>query len=121
MRKNFESERKDSEESFKAEMREMEDEKRDLEETVAKYGAVIDSLKEQKCAWNLELEERFEMEQARVGQQHTEDIYHPGQQLDQEREELRTQCRDRESLRSGTVLFLGLSGRLGVHPLLIPE
>ncbi|XP_052637058.1 ninein-like protein isoform X12 [Harpia harpyja] len=36
MRKNFERERKDSEESFKAEMRKMEDQKRDLEETVAK-------------------------------------------------------------------------------------
>ncbi|XP_074903054.1 ninein-like protein isoform X14 [Buteo buteo] len=36
MRKNFERERKDSEESFKAEMRKMEDHKRDLEETVAK-------------------------------------------------------------------------------------
>lgn len=32
----------------------------------------------------MEPEERFEMEQARVGQQHTEDICHPGQQLDQE-------------------------------------
>ncbi|XP_072713362.1 ninein-like protein isoform X4 [Ciconia boyciana] len=99
MRKNFERERKDSEESFKAEMCKMADRKRDLEETVAKYWAVIDSLKEQKCAWNLELEERFEMEQARVRQQHAEDIYHPGQQLDQEGEELRTQRRDRESLR----------------------
>ncbi|KAM7117531.1 ninein-like protein isoform 5-T14 [Ciconia maguari] len=99
MRKNFERERKDSEESFKAEMRKMADRKRDLEETVAKYWAVIDSLKEQKYVWNLELEERFEMEQARVRQQHTEDIYHPGQQLDQEGEELRTQRRDRESLR----------------------
>ncbi|KAM6271938.1 ninein-like protein isoform 1-T3 [Spheniscus humboldti] len=99
MRKNFERERKDSEESFKAEMCKMEDQKRDLEETVAKYWAVIDSLKEQKCMWSLELEERFEMEQARVGQQHTEDFYHPGQQLDQEGEELRMQRRDRESLR----------------------
>lgn len=121
MRKNFERERKDSEESFKVEMCKMEDQKRDLEETVAKYRAVTDSLKEQKCAWSLKLEERFEMEQATVGQQHTEDIYHPGHQLDQEGEELRMQRRDRESLRSGTVFFLGLSGRLGVHSLLIPE
>ncbi|XP_064914973.1 ninein-like protein isoform X2 [Columba livia] len=36
MRKNFERESKDSEESFKAETRKMEDQKRDLEETVAK-------------------------------------------------------------------------------------
>ncbi|XP_068273099.1 ninein-like protein [Nyctibius grandis] len=99
MRKKFERERKDSEESFKAEMRKMEDQKRDLEETVAKYWAVTESLKEQKCVWSLELEERFEMEQARVGQQHTENIHHPGQQLDQEGEELRTQHRDRERLR----------------------
>lgn len=121
MRKNFERERKDSEESFKAELRKMEDQKRDLEETVAKYWAVVDSLKEQKCVWSLDLEERFEVEQTRVGQQHTEDIYHPGQQLDLEGEELRTQRRDRERLRSGTILFVGLSRRLGVHALLIPE
>jgi len=121
MRKNFERERKNSEESFKAEMRKMEDQKRDLEETVAKYWAVTDSLKAQKSVCSLELEERFEMEQARAGQQHTEDTYRPGQRLDQEGEELRMQHGDRESLRSGAVLFLGLSSRLGVHPLLIPE
>ncbi|PKU41923.1 ninein-like protein isoform x1 [Limosa lapponica baueri] len=113
MRRNFERERKISEEGFKAEMRKMEDQKRELEETVAKYWAVIDSLEEQKCVWSLELEERFEMEQARVGQQHTKDIYYLGQQLDQEGEELRTQCRDRESLRSGTVLFLSWRTRRG--------
>ncbi|XP_074720348.1 ninein-like protein isoform X5 [Strix uralensis] len=99
MRKNFERRKKDNEESFKAGMHKMKDQKRDLEKTVAKDWAVIDSLKEQKCVWSLELEERFEMEQARVGQQHTEDIYHPGQQLDQGEEELRMQHRDRESLR----------------------
>ncbi|XP_027552808.1 ninein-like protein isoform X2 [Neopelma chrysocephalum] len=100
MQKNFEREKKDSEESFKAEMHKMEDQKRDLEETVAKYWAVISSLKEQKHMWSLELEERFEVEQARVGQPHTEDICHPGQQLDQEGEELRTQQhQDRLSLR----------------------
>ncbi|KAM6407357.1 ninein-like protein [Pluvialis apricaria] len=98
MRRNFERERKDSEESFKAEMHKMEDQKKALEETVAKYWAVIDSLKEQKCMWSLELE-KFETERARVGQQHTEDIYRPGQQLDQEGEELRMQRRDRENLR----------------------
>ncbi|XP_075269533.1 ninein-like protein isoform X2 [Opisthocomus hoazin] len=99
MRKNFERERKNSEESFKAEMRKMEDQKRDLEETVAKYWAVTDSLKAQKSVCSLELEERFEMEQARAGQQHTEDTYRPGQRLDQEGEELRMQHGDRESLR----------------------
>ncbi|XP_040453361.1 ninein-like protein isoform X4 [Falco naumanni] len=99
MRKNFERESKDSEESFKIEMHKMEDQRRDLKETVAKYWAVTDSLKEQKRLWSLEVEERFEMEQARVGQQHTEDACHPGQQLDQEGEELRMQRRDRESLR----------------------
>ncbi|XP_074786128.1 ninein-like protein isoform X2 [Athene noctua] len=99
MRKNFERMKKDNEESFKAEMHKMEDQKRDLEKTVAKDWPVIDSLKEQKCVWSLELEERFEIEQARVGQQHTEDIYHPGQQLDQGEEELRMQHRDGESLR----------------------
>ncbi|KAK2531643.1 Ninl isoform A [Columba livia] len=85
MRKNFERESKDSEESFKAETRKMEDQKRDLEETVAKYWVLIDSLKEQKCVWSLELGGRFEMEQAGVGQQHIEDFCHPGQQLDQQR------------------------------------
>ncbi|XP_040453362.1 ninein-like protein isoform X5 [Falco naumanni] len=102
MRKNFERESKDSEESFKIEMHKMEDQRRDLKETVAKYWAVTDSLKEQKRLWSLEVEERFEMEQARVGQQHTEDACHPGQQLDQEGEELRMQRRDRESLRRHT-------------------
>lgn len=82
MRKNFERERKDSEEGFRTEICKMEDQKRDLEERVAKYWAVIHHLKEQKCVWSLELGERFEVEQSRVGQQHTEDIYHPGQQLD---------------------------------------
>ncbi|XP_055667136.1 ninein-like protein isoform X4 [Falco peregrinus] len=99
MRKNFERESKDSEERFQIEVHKMEDQRRDLKETVAKYWAVTDSLKEQKRLWSLEVEERFEMEQARVGQQHTEDACHPGQQLDQEGEELRMQRRDRESLR----------------------
>ncbi|XP_055667125.1 ninein-like protein isoform X1 [Falco peregrinus] len=98
MRKNFERESKDSEERFQIEVHKMEDQRRDLKETVAKYWAVTDSLKEQKRLWSLEVEERFEMEQARVGQQHTEDACHPGQQLDQEGEELRMQRRDRESL-----------------------
>lgn len=57
MWQNFESERKDSEESFKAEMCKMEGQKRDLEETAAKYWAIINSLKEQKWEWSLELEE----------------------------------------------------------------
>ncbi|CAM9898838.1 unnamed protein product [Bubo scandiacus] len=116
MRKNFERRKKDHEESFKAGMHKMEDQKRDLEKTVAKDRAVIDSLKEQKCVWSLELEERFEMEQARVGQQHTEDIYHPGQQLDQGEEELRMQHRDRENLRGELCQLLEnslLKSRLG--------
>ncbi|XP_051469930.1 ninein-like protein isoform X2 [Apus apus] len=99
MRENFERERKDSEESFKAEMDKMEDQKRDLQETIAKYWAVIGSMKQQKCAWSLQLEESFEMEQARVGQQHPEDIYHPGQQLGQQGEEQRTHRRGRNNLR----------------------
>ncbi|XP_071596151.1 ninein-like protein isoform X2 [Heliangelus exortis] len=45
MRENFERERKDSEESFKAEMCKMEDQKRDLEETAAK-GELCSLLKE---------------------------------------------------------------------------
>ncbi|XP_030303390.1 ninein-like protein [Calypte anna] len=45
MRENFERERKDSEESFKAELCKMEDQKRDLEETVAK-GELCSLLKE---------------------------------------------------------------------------
>lgn len=118
MRKSFERERKDSEKTFKAEMHKMEDQERDLEETVAKYWAVIDSLKEQKHVWSLELE-RFKMEQARVALQHTSDVCHPEQQ--QQGEELRRQRRDRESRRSGTVLLLGLSRRVGVHPLHLPE
>lgn len=51
-------------------------------QTVANLGYNNNSLKEQKWEWSLELEERFEMEQARVEQQHMEDICHPGQYLD---------------------------------------
>lgn len=37
MRKNFERERKDSEESFRTEIHKMEDQRRDLDETLVKY------------------------------------------------------------------------------------
>lgn len=109
MRKIFERE-KDSKENVKAEMSKVEDQEEDLRETVSKYQVVTDVMKEQKGVQSLELEERFEMEPARVELQHTEDIGHPRQQLNQEGEELRTQCRNRGSLRYGGVLFLGLSG-----------
>uniref|UniRef100_A0A8B9CGJ4 Ninein like n=1 Tax=Anser brachyrhynchus TaxID=132585 RepID=A0A8B9CGJ4_9AVES len=99
MRKNFEREKKDSKKSFKAEMSKVEGQKRDLEETVAKYEAVIDGLKAQKCVRSLELEEELEMEQAGGGTQLPEDVCCPRQQLQREGEELRTQCRDREGLR----------------------
>lgn len=95
-------------------MSKVEGQKRDLEETVAKYEAVIDGLKAQKCVRSLELEEELEMEQAGGGTQLPEDVCCPRQQLQREGEELRTQCRDREGLRSGIVLFLRLSGRLGM-------
>lgn len=114
MRKNFERE-KDSKENVKAEMSKVEDQEEDLKETVSKYQVVTDVMKEQKGVQSLELEERFEMEPARVELQHTEDIGHPRQQLNQEGEELRTQCRNRGSLRYGGVLFLGLSRRQRVN------
>ncbi|XP_052532159.1 ninein-like protein isoform X3 [Tympanuchus pallidicinctus] len=98
MRKNFERE-KDSKENVKAEMSKVEDQEEDLRETVSKYQVVPDVMKERKGVQSLELEERFEMEPARVELQHTEDIGHPRQQLNQEGEELRTQCRNRGSLR----------------------
>ncbi|XP_042682823.1 ninein-like protein isoform X3 [Centrocercus urophasianus] len=98
MRKNFERE-KDSKENIKAEMSKVEDQEEDLRETVSKYQVVTDVMKERKGVQSLELEERFEMEPARVELQHTEDIGHPRQQLNQEREELRMQCRNRGSLR----------------------
>ncbi|XP_067148922.1 ninein-like protein isoform X4 [Apteryx mantelli] len=99
MKKSFESERKDNEEKFKAEMSKVEEQKRDLEERAAKYWAITDGLKEQKCVWSPELEERFETERAKVEQQHTKDICHLGQQLAQEGEELMTECGDGSSLR----------------------
>ncbi|XP_035408854.1 ninein-like protein isoform X4 [Cygnus atratus] len=99
MRKNFEREKKDSKKSFKAEMSKVEGQKRDLEETVAKYEAVIDGPKAQKCVQSLELEEELEMEQAGGGTQLPEDVRCPRQQLHREGEELRMQCRDREGLR----------------------
>lgn len=101
MRKNFEREKKDSKKSFEAEMSKVEGQKRDLEETVARYEAVIHGLKTQKCVQSLELEEELEIGQARVGTQFPKDVRCPRQQLHQEGEELRTQCRDRE----GLVLF----------------
>lgn len=52
MWKNFEREKKDSEDSFKAEMCKMEYQKRDLKETVAKYWAIINGLEEQKWEWS---------------------------------------------------------------------
>lgn len=109
MRKNLKRE-KDSKESFKAEMSKVEDKKEDLKEAVAKYQAVTDVMKEQKPVQSLGLEERSEMELVRIELQHTKDIGHPRQQLNQEGGELRTQCRNRGSLRYGVVLFLGLSG-----------
>lgn len=99
MRKNFEREKKDSKKSVEAEMSKVEGQKRDLEETVARYEAT------QKCVQSLELEEELEIGQARVGTQLPKDVGCPRQQLHQEGEELRTQCRDREGLRSGVVLF----------------
>lgn len=99
MRKNFEREKKDSKKSVEAEMSKVEGQKRDLEETVARYEAT------QKCVQSLELEEELEIGQAREGTQLPKDVCCPRQQLHQEREELRTQCRDREGLRSGIVLF----------------
>ncbi|XP_064366166.1 ninein-like protein isoform X2 [Dromaius novaehollandiae] len=99
MKKSFERERKDSEEKFKAEMSKVEKQKRVLEERAAKYWAIIDGLKEQKCVWSPELEERFETEWAKVGQQHTKGVFHLGQRLAQEGEELTTQRGDGSSLR----------------------
>ncbi|XP_040524016.1 ninein-like protein isoform X8 [Gallus gallus] len=98
MRKNLKRE-KDSKESFKAEMSKVEDKKEDPKETVAKYQAVTDVMKEQKPVQSLGLEERSEMELVRIELQHTKDIGHPRQQLNQEGGELRTQCRNRGSLR----------------------
>lgn len=98
MRKNLKRE-KDSKESFKAEMSKVEDKKEDLKEAVAKYQAVTDVMKEQKPVQSLGLEERSEMELVRIELQHTKDIGHPRQQLNQEGGELRTQCRNRGSLR----------------------
>ncbi|XP_031453022.1 ninein-like protein isoform X3 [Phasianus colchicus] len=98
MRKTFERE-KDSKENVKAEMSKVEDQEEDLKETVSKYQAVTDVMKEQKGVQSLELEERFEMEPARVELQHTEGTGHPRQQLNQEGEELRTQCRNRGNNR----------------------
>ncbi|XP_021246999.1 ninein-like protein isoform X2 [Numida meleagris] len=101
MRKNFERE-KDSKESVKTEMSKVEGQKRDLKETIAKYQAVTDVMKEKKCVQSLELEERLEMEPDRVELQHTKDVCHPRQQLNQEGEELRTPCKNRGSLRKHT-------------------
>ncbi|OXB68352.1 hypothetical protein ASZ78_015292 [Callipepla squamata] len=90
MRKNFERE-KNSKECVEAEMSKVESKKKDLKETIAK--AVTDVTKEQKCMQSLEVEP------ARVELQHTKNLCHPRQQLNQEGEELRAQCRNRGSIR----------------------
>ncbi|OXB80851.1 UNVERIFIED_CONTAM: hypothetical protein H355_003762 [Colinus virginianus] len=92
MRKNFERE-KNSKECVEAEMSKVESEKKDLKETIAKYQAVTDVMKEQKHVQSLEVEP------ARIELQHTKNLCHPRQQLNQEGEELRAQCRNRGSIR----------------------
>ncbi|POI33684.1 hypothetical protein CIB84_002565 [Bambusicola thoracicus] len=109
MRKNFERE-KDSKENLKAEMSKVEDQKEDLKETVAKYQAVTHVMKEQKPVQSLRLEERSEMELVRIELQHTKDIGHPRQQLNQEGGELSTQCRNRGSLRPRSVVWVPKTG-----------
>ncbi|XP_075452435.1 ninein-like protein isoform X5 [Ascaphus truei] len=90
MKANFEEERKDTEQRFKMEVSEVEDQKADLEELNAKYQEVIDGLKEQlpTSAHYQELEKRFEKERAKMEQSHAKEMASLRQRLTSDNEQL---------------------------------
>ncbi|XP_040206968.1 ninein-like protein isoform X1 [Rana temporaria] len=89
MKVNFEKERKDSEQNFKLEISELEEQKADLEELNAKYQEVIDGLKEQlpKTAQIQEMK-KFEKERAAMEEYYAKEVSALGQRLCREKEQL---------------------------------
>uniref|UniRef100_A0A8D2LF43 Ninein-like protein n=1 Tax=Varanus komodoensis TaxID=61221 RepID=A0A8D2LF43_VARKO len=90
MKRNFEIERKDIEQSFKIEISELEEQKSDLEELNVKYQEVIDGLKDQlqKVGSVQELKKRFEKERSEIEQNYAKEISSLGHRLAQERDRL---------------------------------
>ncbi|KAM9316775.1 ninein-like protein [Gastrophryne carolinensis] len=106
MKTNFEKERKDTEQSFKLEMSELEEQKVDLEELNTKYQEVIDGLKEQlpKTTQLQEMEKRFEKERASMEEYYAKEISALGQRLSDERDQMeqelkRTHQHELQSMR----------------------
>ncbi|XP_077342308.1 ninein-like protein isoform X6 [Lithobates pipiens] len=89
MKVNFEKERKDTEQNFKLEISELEEQKADLEELNAKYQEVIDGLKEQlpKTAQIQEMK-KFEKERAVMEEYYAKEVSALGQRLCREKEQL---------------------------------
>ncbi|MEE6524471.1 hypothetical protein FKM82_023971, partial [Ascaphus truei] len=116
MKANFEEERKDTEQRFKMEVSEVEDQKADLEELNAKYQEVIDGLKEQlpTSAHYQELEKRFEKERAKMEQSHAKEMASLRQRLASDNEQLeeelkRSHQNELQAMRSDiTYLLYGI-------------
>ncbi|KAG9484207.1 hypothetical protein GDO78_009883 [Eleutherodactylus coqui] len=95
MKVNFEKERKETEQNFKLEVSELEEQKADLEELNAKYQEVIDSLREQlpKSGHIQELEKKFEKERTAMEEYYAKEISALAQRLTKEKEQLEEDLR----------------------------
>uniref|UniRef100_A0A8C5MWM6 Ninein-like protein n=1 Tax=Leptobrachium leishanense TaxID=445787 RepID=A0A8C5MWM6_9ANUR len=116
MKSNFEKERRETVQSFKIEISELEEQKADIEELNTKYQEVIDGLKEQlqKSAHVKDLEKRFEKERAEMKQYYTKEISTLDKKLTGEKEQLEEELKrfhqqELQSMRSDmTYLLYGL-------------
>nr|XP_033794547.1 ninein-like protein [Geotrypetes seraphini]XP_033794548.1 ninein-like protein [Geotrypetes seraphini]XP_033794549.1 ninein-like protein [Geotrypetes seraphini] len=97
MKTNFEKERKDTQQGFKIEISELEDQKVDLEARNAKLQEVTDGLKDQlqKSSQSQELEKRYEKERSELEQYYAKEISSLGQRLTQEKDELEAELKRR--------------------------
>ncbi|XP_044148507.1 ninein-like protein isoform X3 [Bufo gargarizans] len=95
MKTNFEKERKDTEQNFKLEISELEEQKADLEELNVKYQEVIDSLREQlpKSGHIQEMEKKFEKERAAMEEYYAKEISSLAQRLTKEKDQLEEDLR----------------------------
>lgn len=111
MKRNFERERKDIEQSFKIEISELEERKSDLEELNVKCQEVINGLKGQlqKLPSVQELEKRFEKEKSKMEQCYAKEISNLEQRLAQEHSRLEDELRMKHKtemhlMRSGAIV-----------------
>ncbi|CAH2253412.1 ninein isoform X2 [Pelobates cultripes] len=90
MKSNFEKERRETEQSFKIEISELEEQKADLEGLNTKYQEVIDGLKEQlnKSAHIQDIEKKFEKERIEMEQYYATEISTLSKKLTGEKEQL---------------------------------